>query len=128
MTNLIQTGYRNIKYAIKEFLWKPKTYEHEATIDRLRRYGVSLCSLNCALDRENIPLSMGRFPELLDIETGLATQVNYHLETIINNTFNRRLSMESRIRIISEYVSQKIADDMAINPRTFERIFQEKKD
>jgi len=128
MTNLFQTGYRNLQYIVKAFLWQPKTPEQEGLIDRLRKYHISLSSLNYSLDTQNIPLSVGRFPELLDLESNIIPQIDYHLEIIANGTSKRDFTLEDRARIMSEYVSQKIADNLATNPRTFKRVFQGSKD
>ncbi|HLC78447.1 MAG TPA: hypothetical protein VJH92_04945 [Candidatus Nanoarchaeia archaeon] len=124
MSKSIEKLCRNTAYLLRDMFWKPREIRQDATLDRLRKYGLSPVSLNDTLDQLNIPPSVGRFPEILSEYTEMPDVIFSSMRKFEKSGHKQNNHSETQEALVT-YLSEDVAKYLSTSPTAFRKIFDE---
>ena len=125
MSDIIETIHRNAVYWVKELFWKPENVRDEQVVDRLKRYDISLYSLNHHLDQAGFPDNVGRFPGILSYYSKIHDTITSALDTFWRNQSQLHGDVQTAREVLRNNVSLAVATYLDSEIEAERRIFRE---
>jgi hypothetical protein len=111
MSGLLKGLYKNVVYTFQGMVWKPRSIHEDVLNDNLSRYGLNLGYLNNEFDNNQVPLSVGRFPKILN-------EID---------EFNRAygkvpMSQKEKSKKLANHLSRRALERISDDPAAFTRV------